>query len=503
MAFVFRPVVTRKKGGKTIKRRSAYFWAEYVDADGQTKREALKLPNGQRITDRRIAEDALRKLVNRTDRRAAGLIDLAVENAGLSFRVVVARFVRHLRAQRRTRDYIVLVKNRLKWLAKTGGIERLGQVNEPNIMKALGVLSSRKAAPRTINAHRAAIRNLCSWAVTVAKLMDKNPVDSVPTQEIGGDIRKKRRALSHAEAESLLNAAPKRALWYEVALRTGLRVSEQAALQWQDLHLEGPRPAIFLRAETTKAKRADSVPLRTDLAAKLKAARPAFARPEDRVFKTIVRKSTFYRDCKRAGIDCSPDAQGRTVDRHALRTTFISWLSGADVSPRTAQQLARHSKLELTMGVYTDPQVLDTFGAVEKLPELRQDSLPQRQRKTGTYDDEGVVPPVVPNMRGDDGPIENGESRNSVQASVRVRDSATCACVLNTSIGSKKYGPGVANRGHITVNPCEQKTGDTPEQGCCSGGCTCFAPDPDLARVVSAWAGLTPDQRAAVLAVLD
>ncbi len=452
MAFVYKPVVTRKRNGKTIKRRTAYYWAEYVTADGQTKREALKLPNGEGITDRRAAEQALRDLLTRTERKAVGLVDLAVENAGLSFRVVIARFVRHLRAQRRTRDYILLVKNRLKWMGETAGIERLGQVNESNVCKALAVLSGRKAAPRTINAHRAAFRNLCSWAVTVGKLMDKNPVDAVPTQEIGGDIRKKRRALTHDEAESLLKAAPKRALWYETAMHTGLRVSEQAALQWQDLHLEGPRPAIQLRALTTKGRRADTVPLRADLAAKLKAARPAFARPTDRVFKRAPKKETFYADCERAGIQYKPDAQGRSVDRHSLRTTFISWLSGADVSPRTAQELARHSELKLTMQTYTDPQALDVFGAVERLPELRPDNQPETQQKTGTYDDESVVPPVVPsvvvNMREGHGNAECAKNGQQAENAVSPCDAMTCACVLNTSEGWKKTGPGRGDRGH-------------------------------------------------------
>jgi len=52
------------------------------------------------------------------------------------------------------------------------------------------------------------------------------------------------------------------------------------------------------------------------------------------------------------------------------------------------------------------------------------------------------------------------------------------------------------------VNPCQDKTGDTPEQGCCSGRCTPFAPDPDLARVVAAWAGLSAEQRRVVLAMI-
>jgi integrase len=65
-----------------------------------------------------------------------------------------------------------------------------------------------------------------------------------------------------------------------------------------------------------------------------------------------------------AGLD-GEDEQGRIVDFHSLRTTMISRLSAAGVHPRTAQALARHSKIELTMATYTDVRLLDLRGAVE------------------------------------------------------------------------------------------------------------------------------------------
>jgi hypothetical protein len=64
------------------------------------------------------------------------------------------------------------------------------------------------------------------------------------------------------------------------------------------------------------------------------------------------------------------DDRGRTLDIHALRTTFATWLSLADVSPRTAQAALRHSDIKLTMGTYTDARLLDTRRAIEKLPLL-------------------------------------------------------------------------------------------------------------------------------------
>jgi uncharacterized protein involved in outer membrane biogenesis len=40
------------------------------------------------------------------------------------------------------------------------------------------------------------------------------------------------------------------------------------------------------------------------------------------------------------------------------------------LAPRTAQAAMRHSSLDLTMNVYTDPSLLDAAGALDLLPEL-------------------------------------------------------------------------------------------------------------------------------------
>ncbi len=62
------------------------------------------------------------------------------------------------------------------------------------------------------------------------------------------------------------------------------------------------------------------------------------------------------------------DATGRIIDFHALRTTFVTWLGLTGAHPRTAQALARHSAMELTMRVYTDVRLLDQRAAVGRLP---------------------------------------------------------------------------------------------------------------------------------------
>ena len=75
------------------------------------------------------------------------------------------------------------------------------------------------------------------------------------------------------------------------------------------------------------------------------------------------------RDLKAAGTP-KKDQRGRTVDVRALRNTFGTMMSKAGVSPRVAQAAMWHSKLDLTMNVYTDPKMLDIAQAVNVLPAL-------------------------------------------------------------------------------------------------------------------------------------
>ena len=72
-------------------------------------------------------------------------------------------------------------------------------------------------------------------------------------------------------------------------------------------------------------------------------------------------------------------------------------LSKGGVTPRTAQAAMRHSSLDLTMNVYTDPRLLDVAGALESLPDLPLDEAPQteRQRATGTCDGRPLAPTLA------------------------------------------------------------------------------------------------------------
>ena len=57
----------------------------------------------------------------------------------------------------------------------------------------------------------------------------------------------------------------------------------------------------------------------------------------------------FYGDLEKAGIDTDG-----SIDLHALRKTFITSLARKGVHPGTAQKLAGHKTLQMTMNVYTE-----------------------------------------------------------------------------------------------------------------------------------------------------
>ena len=64
------------------------------------------------------------------------------------------------------------------------------------------------------------------------------------------------------------------------------------------------------------------------------------------------------------------DSQGRYADFHANRHTFITNLGRVGVHPKTAQPLARHSDIRLTMNVYSHTDLAEKTAAVRRLPGL-------------------------------------------------------------------------------------------------------------------------------------
>ncbi len=158
-----------------------------------------------------------------------------------------------------------------------------------------------------------------------------------------------------------------RALIYKTLVLTGLRKNELATLTVAQLRLDGLTAYLELDAADEKSREGNTVPIRADLADDLRSwladkladCRKAAMREGEAVLARLSADTPLFtvpsalvkilnRDLRLAKIP-KRDDRGRTLDVHALRTTFGTLLSKGGVPLRTAQAAMRHSDPALTV----------------------------------------------------------------------------------------------------------------------------------------------------------
>ncbi len=253
---------------------------------------------------------------------------------------------------------------------------------------------------RTRNCYLNSLKWFLNWCVDTERLV-ANPIARVQRADEHADRRRQPRALTPDELVRLLDAARRRpleesllfnrgwrknqpgarlrpetvaklaalgrerALTYKTLVLTGLRLGELASLRVCDLVAD----RLILDAKNEKNRQGSSIPLRGDLREDLAAWIAGRARANRLFNVTQAALKVFDRDLRFAGI-AKRDERGRTVCLHSLRHSFATLLSQGGVQPRIAQAAMRHSTIDLTMSVYTDPRLLDVEGALAVLPEL-------------------------------------------------------------------------------------------------------------------------------------
>ena len=109
------------------------------------------------------------------------------------------------------------------------------------------------------------------------------------------------------------------------------------------------------------------------------------------------------------------DDSRRVADFHALRHTFISNLANSGVHPSTAQSLARHCTITLTMDRYTHTVVERQSEALKNLPDLSAPVASEVQA-TGT-DGKSVLAECLLFQGGKRGISRDGLGQNDAQLS--------------------------------------------------------------------------------------
>jgi integrase len=146
-----------------------------------------------------------------------------------------------------------------------------------------------------------------------------------------------------------------RRIAYLLAIWTGLRRSELAQLEWQDISLDAESPFIQLRATTTKSSRADMIALHPQVVEELRQYRRSNAKPHDCIVSRIPSMNVMKADLAFAGIDYCDQRNG-FADLHAQRKTLNLMLAVQRVPSRVRQSQLRHTDPRLTEDTYWDKQ---------------------------------------------------------------------------------------------------------------------------------------------------
>jgi integrase len=279
----------------------------------------------------------------------------------------------------------------------------------------------RGLSAQTSNFYLQACKQFCRWMIRDARAAE-NPLDYLQGLNVRTDRRHDRRALSSDELRWLLDATSKaperfgmggaeRAMLYRLAVETGLRAGELRSLTRSSFQLAVDEPNVTIAAAYAKNLCQDTLPLRASTAAalltclgsKLPTAQAFAVPPRTEVSRMFRADLSAARTAWIAAGQPAPEREaregshflanqddaGRWADFHALRHTFISNLASGGVHPKTAQTLARHSTITLTMDRYSHVRRAELVPALDALPDLDTPAV-ERAYATGTAGSESL-----------------------------------------------------------------------------------------------------------------
>jgi integrase/recombinase XerD len=452
--------VTDPKTGEKTKAKSKKWWGRYRDESGKETRVPL-------ATDKTAAQAMLNELVRRVERKMAGLEDPFDKHHKRRLNEHLEDFKNNLSNKGSTPDYVNTTWQRVQFILEECKFERINQVSASRVLECLAELRAVGKSVASSNHYLRATKMFTRWLVRDRRTNDDR-LAHLSKMNSDLDRRRVRRPLSMDEFALLLESAEvgpsiqhvsgaDRAILYIVGAYTGYRRNEIGSVTIQSFDFDSEPPTLTVAAGHSKHRRTDVLPLRRDFANRIRkwlsdkpdvqpdepllqisnkrtaemirkdmaAARAKWIKAAERDAERERRaKSSFLAYC---------DDRGHVVDFHALRKTFITNLTRSGATPKTAQMLARHSDINLTMNSYTMIGVMDQVAAVEALPPIPAQTTQQSEQLRATGTDPRVelsharhrrreVPTVVP--RG----AENGAKRT---ASNQLRIAPNCTDEAN------------------------------------------------------------------------
>ena len=254
----------------------------------------------------------------------------------------------------------------LSWWVRNLDLKIFGDLTDDGILgRAQKIIQTELQragrSGQTCSSYRESIVSFCAWAVKMGYMV-ANPLRN--WAEYNKKPVTERRALTPAEIGALLAAAPEhRRMVYEVALATGLRAGELAALRVGNL--DAKESGLNLEWRWTKNRLRGFQSLPRNLMERLVALSEG-KRPTEPLLQTNTHPHrTFKIDCEKAGVALET-FEGRTTF-HALRHTAITLTGECGATPKQMQTFARHSDPRITMNTYAKVRREKQAELVEKM----------------------------------------------------------------------------------------------------------------------------------------
>jgi integrase/recombinase XerD len=312
------------------------------------------------LVSKRLADDAHTKLKERWRMIKAGILEPATESAkelrAKPINDLIESYAAHKLKEGATAKSCETMRLRLKVVMALGKIKTLGDINTTTAVAALDAYKEeRGAAERTVKG-----------ALTFIRMMLKHyKISPDPTADVNLPKTTKlvhdRRAATGQEIAMLRGAARRAGSskggwkpWDREALivltvATGMRRGDMIGMTVADIVLDGCEPRVIGRAASSKNREPFVQPLDTETAAWLRAWVGTRSKTA-LLFPALTAKSNTWaiirRCCEAAGVPYKLD--GKYLDFHALRHTYITGLGRNGTDVRTVMDLARHKNISTT-----------------------------------------------------------------------------------------------------------------------------------------------------------
>jgi integrase len=239
--------------------------------------------------------------------------------------------------------YTTVIKSFNEFRSKLNALNKLSQIT-PSIIEDFKLARLKEVSKGTVN------HNLKILGIIFNRAVKENLIARNPVKEVKRFIVEKKhpRFFSTEEIRLILNNCPKRLYpAFMILLHTGLRKSELANLEWDDVDFE--RKVIKVTAKDgwcPKGKRDREIPMNDELLELLLKMRSEPKR------KYVVEKNNakrydralwenFQRLAKKLGIE--------NANIHTFRHTFASYLIMNGVDLVTVKELLGHKDISTTM----------------------------------------------------------------------------------------------------------------------------------------------------------